>query len=326
MALPFFGILWNRIKGTKKSSKGNSSDELIKFLLIVVIAGIAITMLFFIQSGKGKGGHKLSPTPAPTKELTPAPSKEPDQSPAPTNEPTKTPTTAPTNPPKATDTPAPTPTPSPKATSTPKPTSKPTPTAAPTEAPVVTPVIDILLEDEAEQLIGMVIPSQYEVRWINENLQLPSGEYYEFCALTPEGNVLYPFLIVDKMTGVIMCYDAVDNTVFDYTEFPMKDPHAETVEPTPGTEKVITKEEAYQVLCSYSKESLNIDKDVSSYNAEYDSVLTLVNGNESCYQIILSEVTANGKVRNRGSFFISLNGQKCYSLNTETGEFILITR
>ena len=82
----------------------------------------------------------------------------------------------------------------------------------------------------------------------------------------------------------------------------------------------ISEEEAYEVLCTYSKESLNIAKDVREYDAEYDDELTLVNGVD-CYRINLSEFS-NGKVRNRGEFYVSVDGTKCYYIDSDTNEFI----
>ena len=74
------------------------------------------------------------------------------------------------------------------------------------------------------------------------------------------------------------------------------------------------------MLCSYSKEALHIAKEVKEYDAEYGDELTLINGID-CYRINLSEVS-NGKVRNRGEFYISVDGTKCYYINSDTNEFV----
>ena len=91
----------------------------------------------------------------------------------------------------------------------------------------------------------------------------------------------------------------------------------------PEEPKTVTAQEAYEILCTYSKESLNIAKNVSEYDAEYGTELTLING-INCYRINLSEIADNGKVRNRGVFFVSVDGTRCYYENSETSEFILV--
>ena len=88
--------------------------------------------------------------------------------------------------------------------------------------------------------------------------------------------------------------------------------------------KELTAKEAYEVLCTYSKESLKIAKNVTEYNAEYGDELTLIDGNQ-CYRINLSEVSG-GKVRNRGEFYISVDGTKCYYIDSDTNEFILANK
>ena len=65
-------------------------------------------------------------------------------------------------------------------------------------------------------------------------------------------------------------------------------------------------------------------KEVSAYDAEYGNELTLIDG-VNCYRINLSEVTG-GKVRNRGEFYISVDGEKCYYIDSETNEFILAVK
>ena len=40
-----------------------------------------------------------------------------------------------------------------------------------------------------------------------------------------------------------------------------------------------------------------------------------------CFRINLSEFS-NGKVRNRGEFYVSVDGTKCYYIDSDTNEFI----
>ena len=296
---------------SRKKKKKNSSDDMIKFFMVLVIAGIAIAMIFFMQ-GRNEDEPEATPTPGITGEgeintptnVADEPTKAPTM--APTKEPTKAPTKAPTEAP----------------TNTPVPTKA--PTATPTEEPEPTPLPAGLSAESAQNLIASSIASNYTVQLINDHLSVNGAEYYLFCAMSGE-TMLYPFLVVDKAEGTLHCYNSTENKIFAFTTFPLE----QTVNPevTPGAteQKTISAEEAYKVLCGYSKESLNIAKEVSEYDAEYGNELTLVNG-VNCYSITLTEVSSNGKVRNRGSFFVSVDGSKCYCIDNTTNEFVLIQK
>ena len=56
------------------------------------------------------------------------------------------------------------------------------------------------------------------------------------------------------------------------------------------------------------------------YDAEYGEELTWIDGVD-CYRINLSEFS-NGKVRNRGEFYISVDGEKCFYIDNDTNEFV----
>lgn len=92
---------------------------------------------------------------------------------------------------------------------------------------------------------------------------------------------------------------------------------AATATPTPVPEPVkISAEQAYKILCGYSKETLAISRSVTEYSASYDNSITMINGTE-CYRIGLSE-TVNGKVRNRGDFYVSTDGKTCFVEDTDS--------
>jgi len=61
-------------------------------------------------------------------------------------------------------------------------------------------------------------------------------------------------------------------------------------------------------------------REVKEYDAEYGEELTWIDGVD-CYRINLSEFS-NGKVRNRGEFYISVDGKKCYYIDNDTNEFV----
>lgn len=289
-------------KSSRKSK--NSSDDTLKFLLVLVIAGIAIALIFFSQDKEKEAGNVLTGTPVPTTAATQA--AQLTEAPQPTggreqdtqgHTPTSVPVAEPTS------------TPEPTATSTPVPTATPTP--APTPA---------LSAAEAEQIVrSKVDTSVYNVQLVNETLRVGNGRYYQFGAIANQ-EFVYPFLVVDQADGKLSCYDSTAETVFDFTSFPIQGDPTPTPVPVKEPEDRLTAEEAYKVLCTYSRESLHIAKAVSEYDAEYGSELTLIDGVD-CYRINLSEFS-NGKVRNRGEFYVSVDGTKCFYIDSNTNEFI----
>lgn len=292
-------------KSTRK--KKNSSDDTMKFLLVLIIAGIAIALIFFSQSDDGeKAGNMVTGTPTPTVEAENTKAPEPTATPKPTKaeaEPTPVQEPTPTNAPE----------PGTDATATPEPTATPIPTSTPTPTPA-------LSAAEAELVVKAVVDTAvYSVQLVNENLQVGNGRYYQFGAISGQ-EFVYPFLVVSKLDGTLHYYDSTEDTVFDFSKFPLQAETTPTPTPTPAAVSKLTVEEAYNVLCTYSKEALQIAKEVKEYDAEYGSELTLINGVD-CYRINLSEFS-NGKVRNRGEFYISVDGTKCFYIDSNTNEFI----
>ena len=302
-------------KNNKNKKKKNSSDDTMKFLLVLVIAGIAIALILFSQPKEEQAGNQMTGTPAPTQnaEATETPQNTPAENPA---EPTDVPATdtpVPTKPAEVTETPEAT------ATSTPTPTPTVTPTPTPTNTPTPTPT-PALSAAEAENVVkAKVDTGVYDVQLVNENLRVGNGSYYQFGAIKDQ-EFVSPFLVVSKADGSLHFYDSTEGTVFDFTKFPIKAEVTPTPVPTQAPSGKLTAKEAYDVLCTYSKEALHTAKEVKEYDVEYDDELTLING-EDCYRFNLSEFS-NGKVRNRGEFYVSVDGKKCYYIDSDTNEFI----
>lgn len=292
-----------RSSSKKSRKKKNSSDDTMKFLLVLVIAGIAIALIIFSQKNE-PGGSSSDTTPTPSAaadistvpEKTPIPSGEQTQMPQPTTQPEVS-------------------------GNTPMPTEQAETTVKPTETPVSTPTpTPVLSTQEAKALVTeKVDTSVYDVQLVNENLFVGNGSYYQFGAIKNQ-EFVSPFLVVSKTDGSLHFYDSTEDTVFDFTKFPLQAEATATPSPTPEPSKNLTAKEAYEVLCSYSKDSLHIAKEVKEYDAEYDEDLTLINGVD-CYRINLSEFS-NGKVRNRGEFYVSVDGKTCYYIDSDTNEFV----
>lgn len=289
-----------KTSGKKSRKRKNSSDDSLKFLMVLVIAGIAIALIFISGSGEKPTGSVITGTPSPTaaeaSKETPVPTEEALQTPDPT---------------KAEEMP------DIQITETPVPTQTPTPSPTQTLAPTPTPT-SVLTAKEAEKIVKEKVDiSRYNIQLVNSALSVGNGRYYQFGAISGQ-EFIYPFLVVSQKDGSLYCYDSTEGTIFDFTKFPLQ---AEvTATPTPQPANVLTAKEAYQVLCTYPKEALKIAKEAAEYDAEYGNELTLVNG-INCYRINLSELS-NGKVRNRGEFYISTDGTKCFYIDTDTNEFI----
>lgn len=263
--------------------KKNSSDDTMKFLLVLVIAGIAIALIFFSQKKEdetGKlGGNTVTPTVEAeltgTVEPTVPPTEEPGQPEAPT--------------------------------ATPVPTSTPIPTPA-------------LSAEEAKEVVALKVDAkEYNIQLVNPALIVGNGVYYQFGAIK-NSEFVSPFLAVSQADGSLHFYDSTEGTIYDFTKFPLTVAATPTPTPEPEVSQTLTAKQAYEVLCTYSKDALRIAKEVKEYEAEYGDELTLIAGVD-CYRINLSEFS-NGKVRNRGEFYVSVDGEKCFYIDSDTNEFV----
>ena len=301
--------------GKNTGKKKSSSDDTMKFLLVLVIAGIAIALIFFSQSKDKPAENNLTGTPTPTTEagtLTDNTTPEPTGTGQTQENTNRDITPVPTEgaaAPEATVAP----------TAAVKPTGTPTPAA--TNTPTPTPALSAA---EAEKIVKAVVDTAvYNVQLVSEKLQVGNDRYYQFGAIANQ-EFVYPFLVVSQTDGKLHYYDSTEDTVFDFTKFPLRAEATPTPVPTPEQKKNLTAEEAYKVLCTYSKEALQTRKEVSEYQVEYGDELTLINGVD-CYRFNLSEVS-DGKVRNRGEFYISVDGTKCYYMDNTMNEFIQVVK
>ena len=282
-------------KNTKKKKKNSLNSK--KILTLAGIAGVAAVTIACMGTKEDTSNTNITNTPIPTQEVQFTPTVEPTFIVSPTESVSFTPTSEP------------------QATATPQPTETPQATQTPTPTP--TPAVDV---EQALKLVKDKIDAKYNVQLINDHLRLGNHEYYQFGVIENQ-EFLYPFFVVDKFEEIVYFYDSSDQTVFDFTKFPIVQQTTPTPTPTKVEKKELTAKEAYEVLCTYSKESLKIAKNVTEYNAEYGDELTLIDGNQ-CYRVNLSEISG-GKVRNRGEFYISIDGTKCYYIDSDTNEFIL---
>ena len=275
-----------RSKAKKKSS--TASDWLIKILLIAgVIAIIALLIGFYKQDKEKETGGiptaTLTPTAAPT--LTVAPTAQLD----------------------ASTTPVPTTEAEPTKAETQAPTKAPTPTEEPAKKITAAEALTVLRKKIDEKV--------YTISMLNDHLMLGDGkEYYMFCISDATGD-LEPLLLVEKETGEIKCY-TLEGELSDFSGFPL-----DKVEKPQPSSSEISKERALELLKAVGKEKLGLAKELAEYDeVTYDDWTTMVEGN-TCYSLNVFELS-NGKMRLRGTYYVSLDGSKLYKLNGETNEFI----
>ncbi len=116
------------------------------------------------------------------------------------------------------------------------------------------------------------------------------------------------------------------------TPIPTATPTAVPSTPTPVTQPLTEKLSAaqvYAVFMKYSKEQLALSKELSEYKVEYDTSTTRVRvttgedetREENCYCFIVTE-NVDGKKRNRGEFYLTDDGKRCYVFDEESVEFV----
>lgn len=115
------------------------------------------------------------------------------------------------------------------------------------------------------------------------------------------------------------------------TLLPTAEPTAvPTAIPTPQpSPESLSAEQVYGIFMKYTKEQLALAKELSEYIVEYDSSATRLRvatsayetREENCYCFIISELV-NGKKRNRGEFYITDDGKRCYVFDDEIVEFV----
>lgn len=202
-------------------------------------------------------------------------------------------------------------------------TPAPTATIIPTKEPVVlTPTItptEVLKPDiSEEQAIGSILKvigeRGYFVEVLNSELKLNNNTYYVF-QISDSGETLAPNIIVDKVTGEILCFNA-DGTTAPFSEYPL---YAD-VEATPTQmEEGFTKEDALKQLEAFSKDALGLTKDLSNYTIVYDNWTSFAGGKQ-CYGINVYSGTGTD-TDYVGTFYVATDGSGVYIYDIALDDF-----
>lgn len=193
----------------------------------------------------------------------------------------------------------------------------PVPPSDVTEAPdAPTPTeVPFLSQTEAEAIVRDIIQlDTYSIELLDDHLMIDGSEYYSFCINDANGEGMAPLLIVEKLNGTLLCYD-MSGVVANIEKFPL-----DKTETGNEGEKILTPEEAKEVLSGYSGERLGLAKETGSYDMTVDDWTTMADGTE-CYGINFFE-TVGEKQRFRGTFYVALDGSAVYSKDDVTGEFL----
>ena len=266
--------------GSKRQPEKEGPDML---TVVVVLVAIALVIVLLWNYNKAKNETE-NPAATPTTAVTPEPTIGGGEQ--------KNPETQPTETPKA--------------------------TTAPTTAPehTVTPEPTISVEEARKIVIDNIDlePGTYEMELLDDHLMIDGAEYFSFCINSQDGQAMEPMLLVEKMTGTLLCYD-FEGVVSAFSQFPLD--KTET-----GNQGVsdISPEEAKKVLAGYSKEALGLAKEPSSYDMTVDEWPTTISGKD-CYGINLFE-SVDGKQKFRGVFYVVTDGSAVYSMDDVTGDFI----
>ncbi len=300
-----FGGKYMATRKKKGKKKGNQQEGL-KFAIVVLSALILLLVIYLIQRVQKE--NRATPTDAPTPTTmvlntgTPAPTSGTPVKDTPTAIPTETPTPAPT---------AATPT-----------TEAPTMTPEPTPTPEPTKEVTLINENEALALLEKKISKdQYLASLQNDNLKIDGTKYYLFSIQEKGSTKVYPlFVAVNGVNGELSYYDG--ERLLEFLKFPQDSASAGDPE-KPPVNASITAKQAYDLLCTMNKDDLLLAKNPSEYEAEYSDEISFERNGKDCYTITLFE-TSNGKKRNRGEFFISVDGLDCYYYDADLEDFVLV--
>ena len=202
-------------------------------------------------------------------------------------------------------------------------------TSAPTEHPTPTPEAESttaettaepvtkkqLSEDEAfVKLIEKIDPNDYTVASAGEYFY-EDRSYFRY-TISKDGEMISDVL-VDRESGELFYLNS-DNVIAEFDKFP-PDQAQPVTQPSDGT---ITQDEALALLKKINKETLKLPADLTEYTIQFDDWTTMVNGKE-CYGVNAFADLGSRK-QLMGVYYVAVDGRAMYTLDEETGEFLLM--
>lgn len=198
-----------------------------------------------------------------------------------------------------------------------------TPTPAVTEEPEEEEDGEELTDQQAIEKIEAILGEEnYYFELLDDHLNVSDRLYYIF-EVSDGVNVIEPNIIVDKLSGEVLCYNS-DGTTAPFTEHPLYNKAGSAEGQEEGTaDKGIGKEQALKLLGEIPRETLQLSKELKEYVIIYDDWPSNIKGNE-CYGINVYE---KGEAKNTlaGIYYVALDGSKIYLYDTIKDEEIDIT-
>lgn len=180
-----------------------------------------------------------------------------------------------------------------------------------------------LTEEEAADSIRKALEDEsYTYELLDDHLNVSDRLYYIY-QVSDEGKVALPNIIVDKVSGKVMCYGS-DGKTSSITEHPL---YHKSESSQPGKKTVkneITKEEALKLLEKIPNKTLGLAKALSEYTVIYDDWITNVKGVD-CYGINVYE---KGDLKNTfaGAYYVATDGSRIYLYDVVKDKTIDITK
>jgi hypothetical protein len=176
---------------------------------------------------------------------------------------------------------------------------------------------EYISKEEAMKKIQDVIGDRgYYFEALEENKTIDKHVYYLF-QVSDNSSIIEPGIIVDKVSGELLCYYK-DGKTAPFSEFPL---YTAPTNSNVTSSNEMTKEAALEKLSKLPAKTLGLKKSLSEYTLiEYDNWTTNVD-NIECYGINVYEKT-NGEKLNVGVFYVAIDGSKMYRYDSVDEIFI----
>lgn len=172
---------------------------------------------------------------------------------------------------------------------------------------------EISSEDAVKQILKVIGERGYYIELVNDTLDIGGDTYYEF-QISDSSQVIAPNVLVDKVTGKLLCYQA-DGSTAEFSEHPLY-----TASGNNSENSDFTKEDALKKLSKLSAKTLELPKDINTYTIIFDDWPTLVEKLE-CYGINVYEDMGD-RMSFKGTYFVAMDGSKIFLRDSVADKFI----
>lgn len=188
-----------------------------------------------------------------------------------------------------------------------------------TGAPEADPDAGQLEEGEAVKIIQDTIGEQgYYFELLDDHLNIGDNTYFIY-QVSDGTSVIEPAILVNKVSGELLCYYA-DGSTAPFSEFPLYSAPDTGSETASKDRNEFTKEDAGAKLGKLSPKTLGLPEKLSEYTIEYDDWTTNIDGLE-CYGINVFADSDDAR-RYLGAFYVAVNGTKIYKLDSIQDDFV----